>query len=181
MIPGFGLIVMALRIALFPVGDLDRHDLDALARDLAAAGLETVVADGTELPPDAFDPARGQFRADVLLEIAHDHAHRRPGEYALAVTGADLYAHGLNFVFGMAETSGRAAVISLSRLRLGADADTFRRRALKEAIHEIGHTLGLGHCPDPDCVMWFSNTLAETDRKRSTFCATCRQRLGERV
>jgi hypothetical protein len=28
---------------------------------------------------------------------------------------------------------------------------------LKEAMHELGHTFGLGHCADPACVMWFSN------------------------
>lgn len=26
-------------------------------------------------------------------------------------------------------------------------------------------------CPDPRCVMWFSNTLVETDRKGARFCA----------
>lgn len=173
--------VMALRIAIFPVGDPDRGDLDALVRDLAAAGYRAVVDDGTALPPDAYDPARDQFRADAVLHMARDRARQRPGEHVLAVTGADLYAQGLNFVFGIAEPSGRAAVISLNRLGAGADAHIFRQRALKEAIHEIGHTLGLGHCPEPLCVMWFSNCLEETDRKRATFCASCRQHLGRRA
>lgn len=174
-------MAMALRITLLPIGDPDRSDLDALTRDLATAGFEAVVGDGKELPSDAYDFVRDQFRADALLHMARDGARKRPSEHVLAVTGADLYTHGLNFVFGIADPSRRAAVISLSRLGFGADAQTFRQRALKEAIHEIGHTLGLGHCPDPRCVMWFSNSLEETDRKRATFCTACRRRLGGRA
>jgi archaemetzincin len=34
----------------------------------------------------------------------------------------------------------------------------------------LGHTYGLQHCSDPKCVMYFSNTLGETDRKRDKFC-----------
>ena len=67
----------ALRIAIFPVGDPDRGDLDALARDLAAAGFEAAVHDGKELPSDAYDSARDQFLAHALLDMARDGALSR--------------------------------------------------------------------------------------------------------
>jgi archaemetzincin len=52
-----------------------------------------------------------------------------------------------------------------------------RRRAATEAVHELGHVMGLGHCRQQHCVMWFSNMLAETDRKGDRFCQECARAL----
>ena len=94
----------------------------------------------------------------------------------------DIYASGLNFVFGEADPSSGVAVVSLWRLRqerhgLPEDKNLFRQRALKEAVHELGHIFGLSHCPDLRCVMHFSNSLADTDRKEPNFCSKCQGRL----
>ena len=53
-------------------------------------------------------------------------------------------------------------------------------RALKEAVHELGHTLGLAHCPDAGCVMHFSNALVDTDRKGHRLCVVCERKLAPR-
>jgi archaemetzincin len=119
-------------------------------------GFDVELARRRALPQGAFDAKRGQFHADALLGLALSVRAER----VLAVTDVDLYAGDLNFVFGIAQPNGEACVISLSRLYLDADEERFRGRALKEAMHELGHTFGLGHCADPGCVMWFSNTTA---------------------
>jgi len=54
-----------------------------------------------------------------------------------------------------------------------------QERALKEAVHELGHLLGLPHCDNPRCIMFFSNTLADTDRKGPGFCPACRGKLPQ--
>ena len=153
--------------------------------DVAKAfGAEVVVASPTVLPIRALDPTRGQYLARTIVD---DLAHRKRPEWdrLLGVIAEDLYATGLNFVFGEADAERGVAVFSLARLRNAltsrAASAEFRRRAAVEAIHEIGHTYGLGHCEDPHCVMWFSNTLAETDRKGSAFCTKHQAQLAKRL
>jgi archaemetzincin len=104
------------------------------------------------------------------------------GMRVLGIAGVDLFVPKLNFVFGEAFMGGGAAIISLYRLdpmRFGqaANADLFRARAIKEALHELGHTFGLAHCRSPSCVMFFFKSLQDTDRKGSQFCPFCNSLL----
>jgi archaemetzincin len=96
----------------------------------------------------------------------------------LGVAAFDLYVPGMNFVFGEARCPGHVAVISTRRLKpTPQNQRLFRDRVLKEAVHEIGHTLGLKHCPDTLCVMHFSEHIGDTDRKSAAFCKDCRSDL----
>jgi archaemetzincin len=99
------------------------------------------------------------------------------------VPDIDLYVPELNFVFGEADVSSGITVISLTRLRpefygLRPDRNLLHERAIKEAIHEIGHTYGLGHCRNIKYIMHFSNSLKYTDIKGPGFCNICRSKLG---
>lgn len=165
---------MNLSVSLLPFAGVPETDLNHLAKDLAARGVTVAVLKPEPIPADAYNPRRRQYLADDFLAVAR----RQAGEHVLGVTDCDLYAGNLNFVFGLAQHPGKAAVISLYRLRFHADAATFRARAVKEAVHELGHALGLGHCPNPACVMYFSNNLADTDRKGAEPCEACRLRLA---
>jgi archaemetzincin len=150
-------------IQLVPVGDVGPDLLHALIPVIEArfAGrLAQVAARGVERPDEAFAAERRQYRAEPIL--------RR-------LAGLDLFTPDLNFIFGQARPGG-PAIMSLARLRpefwgRPPDAVRLRERADKEAVHELGHSYGLGHCRDAGCVMWFSNTLAETDAKSDAFCA----------
>ena len=48
-----------------------------------------------------------------------------------------------------------------------------RERLGKEIVHELGHTLGLFHCRQYDCVMRASTYVEEIDLKRSYPCPSC--------
>jgi archaemetzincin len=90
----------------------------------------------------------------------------------------DVFVSNLNFVFGEAECPGKTALISLWRLKpefygKASDMELFVERCTKEAVHEVGHTLSLKHCSNPFCVMYFSNSIFDTDRKQSLFCNKC--------
>lgn len=152
---------------------------EGLRRELGAA-----VRMGGNLPlPASYPEGRSQYPgAPFLAALA---AARPPGDSViLGVTGVDLTTPGLNFVFGLADPRSRAAIISLARLYpefygQPRAPGRFKARAVTEAVHELGHLLGLGHCPDPACVMAFSNSLADTDRKGPGFCRPCREKLGK--
>ena len=50
---------------------------------------------------------------------------------------------------------------------------------LVEAVHEVGHVAGLGHCARPRCVMFASDDLPQTDHKGPDPCAACEERLRD--
>jgi archaemetzincin len=97
----------------------------------------------------------------------------------LGISNIDAYSDGFDFVFGEAYYKGRVAAIYLPRLRqefygLKPNPSLFYDRLVKEAIHELGHVFGFGHCKNSRCVMHFSNSLLDVDKKGKAFCHSCR-------
>jgi archaemetzincin len=148
-----------------------------------AFGTDVVIAPALPLPATAYDRRRRQHLSTALLD-ALARARRPEWDRLLGVADVDLFVPELNFVFGEGDADRGVAVFSLQRLRAEGTGDSrplFDRRAATEAIHELGHSYGLTHCQRPRCVMWFSNSLAETDRKGTQFCRAHASELGRRM
>jgi len=167
-------------IVIIPIGNPEEAVLEGLEQSLPALfGQRVKINDRISPPSELWNQDRAQYLAPSLLDLV---PHPSPGNRALGVVEADIYVPGLNFVFGLADVAGKRALISLRRLGQGfyglpADDALLLDRAVKEAVHELGHTYGLTHCPDRTCVMHFSNSLRDTDLKGSDFCPTCRGKL----
>ena len=136
-----------------------------------------------EVPKNAFNEHRNQYHSTTIINYLLKISSLSKYTRILGVTNVDLYVPYLNFVFGEALLGGKIAVISLHRLRPEfygepPNRNLFLERILKEAVHELGHTFGLTHCNKPHCVMYFSNSIWDTDRKKSTFCGDCELRLN---
>jgi len=165
------------RLVIVPFDDIPPSVVQALADDLAALGIEVSVDAPVPMLESAYRSGRGQYHAGILLDLLSG----RGAPHVLGITRRDLFADRLNFVFGVAARWGGACLISVARLTHGADDAIFRARMLKEAVHELGHTLGLAHCPNPLCVMHFSNSLDDTDRKSEAYCDRCVALLAARA
>ncbi len=162
-------------IYLVPIGDIDKRYFPNLCNDLTFRfKLKCFVKPSIAYPEYAYNPNRRQYLASKILnelkKIKVDDINK-----VLGITDVDLYARGLNFVFGQAELEGRNCLISVIRLDPRFYHDNYNKnlfydRILKEAIHELGHTFGLKHCNNRKCVMVFSNSLLDTDYKPSIFC-----------
>ena len=130
----------------------------------------------------AHDPRRGQFYSTAILDQLERTTDT--GARVLGVGSCDLYVPVLTFVFGEARLDGNCAVVSTARLAdefygLPASPSLLRQRLIKEAVHEIGHTFGLRHCPDWRCVMTSSHAVERLDVKTAEFCRKCQAVVGK--
>ena len=171
-----------MKIYIIPIGDVEKDTLLRLSwalREQFQAAFEI----GEPLPilEDAYRAERRQYFATPILEELKKNIPK-DAEKVLGVLDVDIFVPALNFIFGQADLDGKVALISLTRLReefYGNEKNDklFLERALKEAVHELGHTFGLRHCRNPRCVMHFSNSLMDTDAKQADFCEECKKEL----
>jgi archaemetzincin len=169
-------------LLLVPMGPLPAGLLEVLAQRAGLFGLRAVAERGSLDPAFAYDPGREQYLAAALLDRLAD----LPGGRVLGVTGHDLFNPVLTFVFGEAQMPGRAAVFSVHRLReefygLPPNPGLLRKRAMKEALHELGHTFGLAHCRDASCVMSSSHSVEGVDGQGEGLCRWCGRGLAAAV
>jgi len=171
-------------VALFH--GVDRTILTYLSNHLPSVFeyFSFIPVDG-EIPVHTVSPRRsGEFLAHDFLVPLRDVLLRERLDIAVGLTDLDLFVSGLNFVFGLAHPVLRTAVVSLARLDESfygrpPNVALLQRRVLTEVVHEVGHILGLGHCRNPRCAMFFSNSLRDTDLKGPVFCNVCRAHLEQ--
>jgi archaemetzincin len=150
--------------------------LDALAVDLARIfQVPCQVRPGAMDASAARDAARSQYHATAILNELRAVAN---GSRLLGVAAMDLFVPIFTFVFGEAEVAGHCALASTYRLEeerygLPPNEQKLQERLTKEAVHELGHTFGLNHCDDWQCVMASSHSVEFVDMKRAEFCPDC--------
>ncbi len=170
-----------MKIGILPIGNVDSKLLVHIKEGLPKIFPDTkcqVFEERLPLSESAMDKKRGQYRSNQILLAIQNYAAKTSLSRILGVLDADIFVPDLNFVFGEASFPGKAALISLWRLKPefhgeSPNANVFMERSVKEAVHEVGHTLGLRHCNRSSCVMRFSNSIFDTDRKQNLFCDDC--------
>ncbi len=172
-------------VRIIPINAIDPAFLARLALCLEERFLYSIrVERALVIPRSAVNSTRQQMFLSTLTSKVVRSASTDSG-LLLAITDFDLYKTSHRFLFGDADEQQRVAVVSLHRLRsefYGEDPDENQlfQRTLKECVHELGHAVGLKHCYNARCAMYFSNSIFETDNKMSHFCETCDKRSRAR-
>jgi archaemetzincin len=170
-------------IHLLAIGEVAGATLQALRTGIAQSYRAPCdVLPGRLDPAFAHHAERQQHHSTEILARLADFV--TPGTWRLlGVADVDLYIPILTFVFGEAQLDGACAVVSMRRLRqefygLPSDPKLADARLLKEAVHELGHTLGLTHCDDYRCAMAASHAVEWIDLKGKDLCPACRALCG---
>lgn len=174
-------------VAVQPLGKVD-----SAAAAAAKAGIERLydfkveVLPAVPLPIPAYYPPRKRYRAEKLL----DHLDSIKGGGFLKIIGlttADISTTKGEFydwgIFGLGSLGGTACVVSTYRLGRGKVPEKkFLERLAKVVNHELGHTMGLDHCPNRGCLMEdAAGTIRTVDRESGELCDSCRTRIGKFV
>ncbi|MCX7856617.1 MAG: archaemetzincin family Zn-dependent metalloprotease [Deltaproteobacteria bacterium] len=166
-------------IYIVPAWHIEKYSLEFLkVRIEEVFRKKTIIYEDKKINLEAiYSPSRKQYNSSqFLIQLLNNHP--KDAFRILGVTDVDLFIPILTFVFGEAQLNGLAGVVSVHRLNnkfygLPENEELLRKRLIKEAIHELGHTYGLVHCTTPGCVMNSSTYVEDIDRKSEFFCSSC--------
>ena len=160
-----------MNIVIQPVGKgdelFDMDTYDKVRKVLPNVGLNQP----TKIPKSAYVKDRGRYRADSIIHWLNTLA--KPNEVYVGITMNDISTTKGSVqdwgVMGLGYCPGHACVVSSFRVK---HLDNY----FKVVLHEIGHTMGLNHCPVKTCYMrdaeGHDSTGEETD-----FCPKCKSFL----
>ena len=137
---------------------------------------KAVIANKIPIPQFAYDINRKQYNASEIL-INYESLPEYINNKTILVLDVDLFIPIFTHVFGEARLGGNFALISIKRFKDTAFRNLVTERALKVALHELGHLYNLIHCNDSSCIMHFSGDIEDLDQISISLCNYCTQSL----
>lgn len=164
-----------------PLGDCSRGNVggdEVMAALRAFYPVDVRLLECQPVPQSAYYPPRKRYRAERLLAYLNQRMPK-DGWRILGLTDVDISTTKGAVtdwgVMGLGELPGTATVISSFRCRKKARNQAHAvERLAKVAVHEIGHTLGLDHCPNLGCLMEDAMGKVVTTDREHDFCERCR-------
>jgi len=179
-------------VGIQPFGEIAQSEVDSVKAAVQEYyDFEVVVYDHIPLPENAYTEIRyPRYRADTLVEWL---SQRVPDtvDMLLGLTNKDIsitkYEDAARTdvkdpewqyedfgIFGLGRVGGNACVVSSNRLHKNVGNEIFLKRLTRISCHEVGHVLGLSHCPEPNCLMNDANEKISTiDNSTGELCASC--------
>lgn len=154
-----------------PFHDLNPDKVKFVADEIRKVYPNIKILEPISIPKEAFYEPRTRFRADTIIQILKKNANQN--EVVLALTSKDIsVTKGKNpdfGVMGLGYRPGKACVASNFRVKNN-------EQFFKVAIHELGHTQGLHHCPEKTCFIRDAEGGNPTDEEKN-FCPKCKNFL----
>jgi archaemetzincin len=176
-------------LVLVPLGapdeELIRFVGDALEKRFR---FRVEIAEAQPMPREAFYAPRKRWRAEKILDaleaLERPDAWRVAGltEQPISTTKGEVYDWG---IAGLGSLGGKTSVFTSHIFR--AHRKKQRERYLREmkdlVVHEIGHTLGLPHCPLERCVMADAkgNAIRSADKSSGELCPACTKKIAQHL
>jgi len=179
-------------VGILPFENFPKRDLDSVKKAIEKFyNLKTIVLDKTNLPKMAYTEIRyPRYRADSLLAWMRTQTFDNV-DLVIGLTLKDIsitkykdksrkeikepeWKYKDFGIFGLGEIGGSFCVVSSNRLSDGVPDKTFYKRLMRISCHELGHVLGLPHCPNQGCIMSDANESIKTiDNSRGDLCKDC--------
>lgn len=170
-------------VAILPMDCSDKELCEILSKQITLFyGFKAEILAETSLPDCAYYKPRNRYRADTLLNYL---LRNRPEkyDYIIGVTAKDISCTSEPYedwgVFGLGFMPGKSCVISTFRLKKNMKSkEHFQERVIKVALHELGHNIGLDHCPAKNCMMQDAEgTIRSVDEEKIEVCSSCKAKI----
>ena len=168
-------------VYLQPLGKVSAETTEIVREALATTfAVELRTGPHRPLPKDAFYKPRKRYRAEILLD--HLDSWLPPDcDRIVGITHKDISTtkgeHEDWGILGMGRVPGKSCVVSSFRVRRKLAKVPADERLARVAIHELGHTLGLPHCPNFGCLMEDARGSVTTIDRETHLCNLCLARL----
>ncbi len=161
-------------ILVQPFSDISQKDVEYVTVEIKKIYPEIKILKPIDFPQNAYYKPRNRYRADSIIK--HLSFLTKDGFITLGLTSKDIsVTKGKNpdfGIMGLGYKPGKACVASKFRLSKNNTKEQF----FKVAIHELGHTQGLNHCPEKSCYMRDAEGGNPTDEEKD-FCNKCKKHL----
>lgn len=178
-------------LAILPYENFPKEYSELIAEKLKEFyGFESVVIlSSQKLPKEAYTTVNtARYRADSILHIIDRNTDLDQYDFILALTEKDISCTKDKEpkerykdwgIFGLGQHPGQCCVVSTFRLgKSKVEEKKFLDRFIKICCHEIGHNLGLPHCPTKGCIMQDANeTIVTIDEEKLDLCGDCKKQL----
>ena len=163
-----------ITILIQPFEDVKPKQLAEISENIRKIYPKIKILEPIDFPKNTFYQPRNRYRADSIIKYLRT---KTPNNcVTLALTNKDISVTKgkvADFgVMGLGYRPGNACVASSFRLNPKNKNEQF----YKIAIHELGHTQGLKHCPDKTCFMRDAEGKNPTNEEKD-FCQNCKKVL----